>query len=672
MAVEFEYPAWQRSRRSSPGAGKPRTTPSVCLAVAKGGSLFFDTKKGKVREALRNPIEVLNSLISKASNEGYHYERLYRNLYNAEFFLTAYQNIYAKPGNMTAGTDGKTIDGMGMERIDRLIASLKDHSYQPNPARRKYIEKKNSTACRAGSASTSSLKKRPLGIPSIEDKLVQEVVRMILESIYEPTFSNYSHGFRPKRSCHTALLQLQKNFTGTTWFIEGDIKGFFDNIDHTTLVNILRRRIKDEYFIALIWKFLKAGYLEDWVYHPTYTGTPQGSLISPVLSNIYLNEFDKYMAKYIGSFKLGKKRKPIEGYYDIEWKLRQQRYEVCAPERWETMTDSQKQEALKKIRELKAAKLGMKFSDPLDGGFRRLFYVRYADDWVCGVIGAKADAERVKADIKQYLSEQLKLELSEEKTLITNARDAARFLGYDVFVSDSEHFRKDKNGHTRRAQRGKVKLYVPRDKWQNKLIEYGALQIKYHNGKEIFNPTHRSYLISNDDLEILNKYNAEIRGMYNYYRIADNVSVLGHFNYVMKFSMFKTFGGKYKLHISQVRKKYGYQKFGVKYPSKDGEKTMYFYDGGFKKQRMGIETADVDIIPQLYQTGNRNGLITRLKARQCEWCCAENVKLEIHHVRKLRDLQGKKRWEKLMIARKRKTMALCVSCHDSLHAGKLD
>ncbi len=214
---------------------------------------------------MRNPNDVLSSLNKNAKNEHYQYERLYRNLYNTEFFLLAYQNIYANQGNMTAGTDGKTIDGMGMERINKLIEGLKNHSYRPNPAKRQYIKKKNG-------------KLRPLGIPSFDDKLVQEVVRMILESIYEPNFSNLSHGFRPKRSCHTALMHVQRNFTGVKWFIEGDIKGFFDNIDHQIMVSILRKRIKDEYFLGLIWKFLKAGYLEDWTFHNTYSGTPQGGL----------------------------------------------------------------------------------------------------------------------------------------------------------------------------------------------------------------------------------------------------------------------------------------------------------------------------------------------------------------------------------------------------------
>ena len=180
----------------------------------------------------------------------YKYERLYRNLYNPEFYLLAYKNIYTNDGSMTPGVDGVTTDGMSLERIDKIIASLKDHSYRPNPARRTYIAKKNNPA-----------KKRPLGIPSGDDKLVQEVVRMILESIYEPTFSNVSHGFRPGKSCHTALVKIQNTFTGAKWFVEGDIQACFDSFDHHVLIEILRRRIKDEAFIGLMWKFLKAGYM---------------------------------------------------------------------------------------------------------------------------------------------------------------------------------------------------------------------------------------------------------------------------------------------------------------------------------------------------------------------------------------------------------------------------
>lgn len=573
--------------------------------MAKGGSLSLNTKKGKVREALRNPIDVLNSLKSKACDEGYCYERLYRNLYNEEFYLMAYQNIYAREGNMIAGADVKTIEGMGMNRIQRLIEKMKDHSYQPNSARRTYIVKKNG-------------KKQTLGIPSFDDKLVQEVVRLILESIYEPTFSDVSHGFRPNRSCHTALRQIQSSFTGVKWFIEGDICGFFDNIDHTVLINILRRRIHDKYFIALLWKFLKAGYVEDWTFHNTYSETPQGSIISPIMSNIYLNELDRYMEIYMKEFERGKRRQKSAEYAHWEYKLKYLRYEVYAKDKWVDLTAEERKTANDQIHAVRSKMLKCEYSDPQDSGYRRLFYVRYADDWLCGVTGSKQDAEEIKADMKRFLSETLKLELSEEKTLITNARDMARFLSYDIFVSGNESLREDKNGHTKRVRRGKVKLYVPREKWQKKLMDYKALEIKYQNGKEIFIPVHRTYLISNDDFEIVQQYNAEVRGLYNYYKIADNVNVLGHFNYVMKFSMFKTFGAKYKLHISGVRKKYGYKHFGVKYQTKQGEKILYYYEDGFKKVKTGIAKPEVDNVPKVYRNNNPTSLIVRLKTGHCE------------------------------------------------------
>lgn len=609
---------------------------------------------------MRNPKNVLESLTSKAANEDYHYKRLYRNLYNPEFFLLAYERIQAKPGNMTAGNDGNTIDGMSMKRIDSLIQKLKDFSYQPKPARRTYIPKANG-------------KMRPLGIPAFDDKLVQEVVRMILESIYEPTFQNSSHGFRPKRSCHTALQYIKRNYTGVKWFVEGDIKGCFDNVDHHVLVRILRRRIKDEYFISLIWKFLKAGYMEKWVYHNTYSGTPQGSLISPILANIYLNELDVFMAKYAESFNCGKGRK-INPAYKMPLDVRRGKQEWLKRNSAK-ISEEKRQKVMAEIRELNNYLSTVPYSDPMDTEYKRVVYVRYADDFLIGVIGSKEDAKQVKTDVGEFIKEQLHLEMSPEKTLITHGNDFARFLGYLVTVSREQNRTRTKNGFMRRTYVGKVKLYVPKEKWLNRLLSYGALKISYdkaHGNKEVWEPVRRPGLIRLDDIEILNQYNAEVRGMYNYYRLANNATVLNAFVYVMKYSMYKTFAGKYRTSMRKIIRKYCRNKdFTVSYQTKSGTKSVVFYNQGVRRNDKVIATENPDIIGRTNENRRYTRLTDRLQGHVCEFCGAETEDIEIHHIRKLKDLSGRAEWERHMIARKRKTMALCHSCHVKLHNGKL-
>ena len=379
---------------------------------------------------MRNPTDVLNSLNKQSKNPSYKFQRLYRNLYNPEFYLLAYRNIYANEGSMTPGVDGETLDGMSSPRIERIINALKDHSYRPNPARRTYIAKKNSS------------KKRPLGIPSGDDKLVQEVVRMILESIYESTFSDQSHGFRPKRSCHTALEQLQRTFAGANWFVEGDIQACFDSFDHQVLINILRRRIDDEAFISLMWKFLKAGYMEQWQYHRTYCGTPQGSGISPILANIYLHELDMHMEEYKTAFVKGNRlsRKVNPEYARRNREV--QAYKRRNAKIWNTLTEAEKKERAGELRRLRERQREIPSKQFRDETYKNLQYVRYADDFIVGVVGSKADAEALKADLAVFLKETLNLTLAEKKTKITHATDRARFLGYDISISKSQEITK--------------------------------------------------------------------------------------------------------------------------------------------------------------------------------------------------------------------------------------
>lgn len=603
---------------------------------------------------MRNPTNVLKSLSEKSRDPQYKFERLYRNLHNSEFYLTAYKNIAQSQGSMTPGVDGKTLSNMSMGRIQKLINSLKDHSYKPNPVRREYIKKKSNPS-----------KKRPLGISSTDDKLVQEVVRMILESIYEPIFSASSHGFRPNRSCHTALSHLQSTFTGVKWFVEGDIKACFDSFDHHILINLLRKRIKDEYFISLMWKFLKAGYMEQWEYHHTYSGCPQGSGISPILANIYLNELDNFMDEYKKSFDVGdvKTRKRDITYtraFNATSKVKR-----TYKDQWASMDKQERKLAAKHLKSMRMKSLKLNVCPVFDKEYRRIQYIRYADDFLVGIIGSKNKAEKVKADIRSFLAKQLKLEMSDEKTKITHSSDFARFLAHDVTVSRDDCFKYNVDNVPMRIYSNVVKLYVPHDKWVNKLKEYEAFKIETVDGKETWKPLHRGYLINREDIDIIGRYNSEIRGLYNFYRLANNVSVLNKFSYIMEYSMYKTFGRKYEMSVKKVIAKYSQSgEFGIDYSVKSGTRRCTFCKPGFIRQTMPLKDY-TDILPQYIKYEKPNSLATRLKAGKCEMCGAPTDDLRMHHVKRLKDLTGATQMERLMIQKRRKSLALCPTCFEN-------
>lgn len=600
---------------------------------------------------MRNSENVLNSLAGHSQDPNYKFERLYRLMYNENLYALAYQNIAPNTGNCTKGADGQPIDGMSVKRIYSLIDRLKDESYRPYPAKRVYIPKKNG-------------KKRPIGIPAFDDKLVQEVIKMVLEAIYEGHFEKCSHGFRPRRSCHTALASISEGFDGTRWFIEGDIKGFFDNIDHEVMIRILGERIKDERFLRLIRKFLKAGYLEQWQFHETYCGTPQGGVLSPILANIYLDKLDKYMVEYISSFNIGKARKRNPEYKRIG-NRKDKRVKKLKNER-----DRQKIAALRmEIKKLHREMQQHPATLDMDGDFKRMRYVRYADDFLIGVIGSKEDCVKAKEDIKNFLLDKLKLELSDEKTLITNGHDRAKFLGYEVTIRKTNKTRKNKKGIAIRSLDHKTVLLLPFEVMRDKLIGYKAMKIVREKGKEKWESTSRPYLRSNDDLEILTRYNSEIRGIYNYYCLANNVNILNDFYYIMKESMYKTFSSKYESTVRKIINKYTKDKiFRVQFEDSKGrmhERTLYH--GGFKwKPEARID--DAHLLPS-YRGTQSTSLMARLKACECEYCGATD-NLKMIHVRKLKDLKGLKEWERFMIARKRKTLAVCEKCYRKIHGKK--
>ena len=601
---------------------------------------------------MRNPQLILDALCSHSKVSDYKFERLYRILFNEEMYYAAYERLQVKTGNLTPGTDGDTMDGMSTAKITRLIDSLKDESYSPHPARRAYIPKKNG-------------KMRPLGIPSWNDKLVQEVVRMILQAIYEGSFSDRSHGFRPHKSCHTALTQIQKTFTGVKWFIEGDIRGFFDNIDHAMLIDILRERIADERFLRLIWKFLRAGYVEDWKFHDSFHGTPQGGIISPILANIYLDRFDRYMKSYAATFNKGNGRGCNPEYFNLNTK-------TCALRRKyrKETDDNKKTELAEQISVMQAKLRTMPCHLDIDAGYRRIVYTRYADDFLIGVIGTKADCESIKADIATFMRDRLKLELSAEKTLITHGKDIAKFLGYDITVSTSEMMSRTRNGILQRNHKGKVQLLLNSDTVRKALEKYGAVEYREHDGKTVWCPKSRGKLIAMEEHEIVRRFNSEIRGFYHYYSIAANCArQCSKFGYLMEYSMCRTLAQKLNLSTSKVKRKYTHNGvFTVNFTRQDGKSaSVTFYNEGFAKKSAPVVDAE------LLETGDeaerlpKVTLIARLKSGCCEMCGKADTELRMYHAKRLGNIDGTTQWGKIMLKMGRKTLAVCDECYRKIH-----
>lgn len=567
--------------------------------------------------------------------------RIYRNIQRQDLFLIAYQNLYANQGATTPGTDpADTIDGMSMARVEKVIQSLEHGTFAWKPARRVYIDKTNG-------------RKRPLGIPSWTDKLVQEVLRLVLEAYYEPQFSNLSHGFRPGRGCHTALGEIVRNWKGTRWFIEGDIKGCFDHIDHDVLLSILSKKIKDNRIIRLIRQMLQAGYLEDWKYHGTFSGTPQGGVISPLLANIYLNELDQYVQNVLmPKYTLGKARRANPAYASLLGKRK----------RAERRDDRQAWQEHHRKSKLIPSK------DPFDSAYRRLKYVRYADDFILGFVGPKREAEEIKHDLQTFIA-SLKLELSAEKTLITHAAsEQARFLGYNLTMARDN----GKRTHGRRSINEVPMLRVPaevRRKWLARHTKKGKA-------------ASRNALIRDTDYDIIVRYEVELRGLVNYYQMAVNASKLYQVKSAMLASLVKTLAGKYRRSVSWVYKRYkttyndGLVGMAVTV-DREGKRPLVAKFGA-KPIRYQREAVLDDItFPPYRGSDRRSQLVDRLLAETCELCGASGT-VEVHHIRKLKDIirqyrrKEKPVWVVTMVAIRRKTLIVCRTCHNAIHNGTYD
>lgn len=561
---------------------------------------------------------------------------LYRQMFNRDLYLLAYGRIYANQGAMTPGASAETADGMSEDKIDQIIEAMRHERYRFSPARRVYIQKKNG-------------KLRPLGLPPWSDKLVGEVVRLLLEAYYEPTFSDHSHGFRPRRGCHTALRKVEDTWTGTRWFIEGDISDCFGTLDHDVMARILSEKIHDNRFLRLIKQMLKAGYLEDWKYHETLSGCPQGGVVSPVLSNIYLHKLDVYVETVL-----------IPQYTRGKYRRRNPEYERTR----DRMARAGKRGDRVETRDLRRRLRRLPSVDPQDPGYRRLRYSRYADDHLLGFIGPKAEAEAIKDQLARFLRDDLALELNPDKTLVTHARTrAARYLGYEIIVQHCD----EKVTRGRRSVNGSVALRVPLDVVKAKCAPYRR------HGK----PWHRSALQNLDDYDIVQTYAAEYRGIVGYYRLAKDVWRLSDLHWYARTSMLKTLAAKHQStvskmaakHQAKIETRYGLRTCFEARVHRNGKPDLVARFGGIPLVR-DKDAALIDRVPRP-APHPRKELIHRLLMRRCE-LCGDPGKVLVHQVRKLSSLgeagPGQPPWAAVMATKRRKTLVVCAACHEAIHA----
>ena len=583
--------------------------------------------------------ETILGIIRERGKQKLPLEDIYRQLYNRDLYLRAYGRLYRNQGAMTPGATNETVDGMSLAKIDAIIAAIREERYQWTPVRRTLIPKKSG-------------KFRALGLPTWSDKLLQEVIRSILEAYYEPQLSHHSHGFRPSRGCHTALDEITRHWRGVKWFIEGDISRCFDSLDFQVMLSILSENLHDNRFLRLLSNLFKAGYLEDWKYHTTLSGVPQGGVVSPILSNIYLDRFDRFVeGVLLPAHNCGDRRKPNPPYTAL---LKAARKKRCSSEHEEA-------------RNLRQQAQQMPSRDPEDPNFRRLWYVRYADDWLLGFSGPREEAEQIKSQLKEFLLDELKLELSQEKTLITNARtETARFLGYEIANQQAN----DKQCRKRRCVNGALGLKIPVEVIREKCSKY------MKGGK----PIQRAERLNETDFSIISQYQAEYRGVVQYYAKAINVHRLTRLHWVMKLSLLKTLADKYRTGILEVTRKYQttvetehgrLKALETVIKRGEGKKPLVARFGGIELRRR--KDAIVNDRSREVNDYYRSELVQRLLADQCELCGSEDD-CEVHHINKLADIdrRGQKEkplWVKRMIARRRKTLVVCRKCHEEIHHG---
>lgn len=569
---------------------------------------------------------------------------IYRLLYMPELYVAAYERIKSNPGNMTHGLDRSTLDGLNLEWVNQTVDLMRTEKFNFTAGRRVLIPK-------------ASGGERPLTVGSPRDKVVQEVMRTILECIYDsphgPSFLDCSHGFRRGRGTHTALKAI-RSWQNVNWFVDADIKGCFDNVDHHVLIEVLRKRIEDERFINLTWKAIRAGYVWLKESRPSLSGTPQGSIISPILANIYLHEFDLFMEELRGRYERGGSRRRNPVYRRLQQRIERAR---------------DKDASVTELREMYAELRRTPSADPEDPNFIRINYIRYADDWLVGVVGPKSLAEQIRQEAGEFLSSRLKLTLSPEKTHIRHASsDPTLFLGTSLMTLRGQgkvaHIQRGDQKFRKRVSGWFLSMGAPTDRIVKRLSQAGFCT---KGGS----PTHKKGWINHSDVQIIEMYNSVLLGTLNYYSFVDNRARLGWVQTILQHSAAMTLASKHRLKTRRAV----FRKFGPTLRVQEQRA-----DGEVVTRSLALQTLTRNPMRFLSGDGPKGDLTTPLLNRYTRshlgspcCVCGETTGVEMHHLRHIRKSNQKLTgFNKLMGQLNRKQIPVCRNCHENIHGGRYD
>lgn len=573
-----------------------------------------------------------------ASKPDYIFKRLYNLILLEDLYLIAYQRLKAKKRIIASRPEGESPDDLASNSIGGIIEEIQYQTFEFTPARRITIPKRDRNS-------------RLLSVPSFKDKIVQEVIRIILEAVFEPTFSPHSHGFRKGKNCHTALKDVRVIFAGSKWLMTRDIEKCFDSLNHRKLISILQERISDRRFTNLVWKLLRAGYANDFkIITTSLRGAPQGGAVSPILSNIYIHKLDIFIIELAKEFNKGKHRATNLKYSNSR----------AAYNYWKN----------------KDTKLSNKYlflnnslspKDPLDKNYRRLNYVRYADDFIIGVTGSVKEAQKIKEEVNNFLVSSLSLSVSSKKSkLVRASKEKAKFLGVLVRIPV---YKEPSFSTYKRTCKGKtqfVKAKSPQSivklKANIKVIVYKLNTVGFCD--KLGEPTPRFKLYAMSHNEIILIYNRVLRGLKNYFKFTDNFSTLAsQIQRILIGSCAKLLAAKLKLKTTRAV----YKKFG-KDLNKEGPK--FAWSKSYSKNRIRFRTSNIasDCIYTLYI---KKYISSDLYA-PCIICGSCND-IEIHHIKHIKNID--KRLKALVddyVTVNRKQVPLCKRCHRKAHKGFYD